>query len=263
MEVIILSSPESASSKAAEIFRGSIKKKPSIVLGLATGSTPLLLYKKLVQMHVSDGLSFSKVTTFNLDEYVGISADHEASYSSFMKENFFKHLDINLDNTYIPKGSVNDVPQFCLDYEKLIAGAGGIDVQLLGLGSDGHIGFNEPTSSLVSRTRIKTLTPQTREDNARFFNNRIQDVPCHVITMGVGTIMEAKHIVLLAFGAGKAKAVRDTIEGPVTSFVPASILQMHRKVTVIIDEEAAGSLLKKDYYRWVYENRPSWQKEIG
>lgn len=263
MEVIIQSSPESASSKAAEIFRASIENKPSIKLGLATGSTPLLLYKKLAQMHASEGLSFSQITTFNLDEYVSVDRDHEASYSYFMRENFFKHVDVNLDNTHIPKGCVGDIPGFCRDYEELIAQAGGIDLQLLGLGSDGHIGFNEPTSSLVSRTRIKTLTPRTREDNARFFNNKIDDVPCHVITMGVGTIMEAKHIVLLAFGAGKAQAVRDTVEGPVTSFVPASVLQMHEKVTVIVDEAAASSLVKKDYYRWVYENRPPWQKEIG
>lgn len=263
MEVIILSSPESASAKAAEIFRGSIEQKPSIKLGLATGSTPLLLYKKLAQMHASEGLSFAQVTTFNLDEYVGVNEDHEASYSRFMKENLFRHIDVNPVNTHIPRGCVSDVPGFCRDYEALIVQAGGIDLQLLGLGSDGHIGFNEPTSSLVSRTRIKTLTPQTREDNARFFNDKIDDVPCHVITMGVGTIMEARHIVLLAFGAGKAQAVRDTIEGPVTSFVPASILQMHEKVTVIVDEAAANSLVKKDYYRWVYDNRPPWQKEIG
>ena len=262
MEVIILPSPESASTKAAEIFERSIKQNPSIKLGLATGSTPLHLYNNLISLHKEGGLSFADVTTFNLDEYVGVDNTHVASYACFMRENLFNHIDVSSDNTHIPDGCVDDIPKFCDYYEELIKKSGGIDLQLLGLGSDGHIGFNEPTSSLASRTRIKTLTSQTREDNARFFNDKIDDVPWHVITMGVGTIMEARHIVLLAFGQNKAQAMKDTIEGPITSFVPASALQMHEKVTVIIDEAAATMLVKKDYYRWVYENRPLWQKEI-
>ena len=262
MEVIILSSAESASTKAAEIFKSSIEQNPSIKLGLATGSTPLPLYSNLIKMHKEQQLSFAQVTTFNLDEYVGVDSTHKASYSHFMRENLFDHVDINLHKTHIPDGCSDDIPKFCDDYEELIRNSGGIDLQLLGVGSDGHIGFNEPTSSLASRTRIKTLTSQTREDNARFFENKIAEVPWHVITMGVGTIMEAGHIVLLAFGENKAQAMKDTIEGPITSFVPASALQMHEKVTVIMDEAAATMLVKKDYYRWVYENRPLWQKEI-
>ena len=260
MEVIILPCAEEAGKKAAEIFEKEIQKNPSIRLGLATGSTPLPLYRELIAAHKTRNLSFQNVVSFNLDEYVGVHSGHQASYAHFMKEHLFKNINIQEKNTFIPDGLAEDIPQCCSDYEKLIADNGGIDIQLLGIGSDGHIGFNEPTSSLASRTRIKTLTNETREDNARFFNDDLTQVPWHVITMGVGTIMESRHIILLAFGKNKARAVKTTIEGPVTSFVPASALQMHPKVTVFLDEEAASDLARTEYYKWVYKNKPSWQK---
>ena len=225
------------------------------MLGLATGSTPLLLYRALARMK----LDWRKVTTFNLDEYVGLPPAHAQSYHSFMWENLFRHVNIARKNVHIPDGMSKDIPKFCAQYEKKIRAAGGIDLQVLGIGTDGHIGFNEPTSSLASRTRIKTLTRQTRKDNARFFGSA-DKVPHHVITMGLGTIMEARQCLLLAFGAKKARAIAATVEGPITAINPASILQMHPNVRVYLDEAAAAKLKRTDYYRWVYENKPDWQK---
>jgi len=260
MEVIILPTKEAGSNKAAEIFKYCIRKNPSIILGLATGSTPLPLYESLIQNYTDGSLDFSQVTSFNLDEYVGVSPNHQASYAYFMKENFFNHINIKPENTFIPYGKAKNIPDHCKDYETLIKDKGGIDIQLLGIGTDGHIGFNEPTSSLASRTRIKTLTRQTIEDNARFFDGKIDDVPKHVITMGIGTIMESKHVILLGFGKNKAQAIKDTIEGPLTASIPASILQTHEQATIIVDEEAASKLDRCDYYKWVYNNRPAWQR---
>ena len=178
---------------------------------------------------------------------------------NYMWENLFRHVNIAEKNIHIPDGLAKDIPQCCANYEKQIRAAGGIDVQLLGIGTDGHIGFNEPTSSLASRTRIKTLTPQTRKDNARFFGSEAA-VPHHVITMGIGTILDARHCVLLAFGRNKARAVAAAVEGPVTAMNPASALQQHPQVTVLLDEAAASRLKLREYYRWVYENKPDWQK---
>lgn len=259
MEVIIRPTSQEASVLGARVLAALVRKKPRAVLGLATGSTPLALYRELIRLHREEKLDFSGVTTFNLDEYLGLAPDHQASYHHFMHENLFRHINVRPEHIHIPDGLANDVPASCAEYEKRIADAGGIDAQVLGLGGDGHIGFNEPSSSLASRTRIKTLTPRTRADNARFFS-RPEDVPLHVITMGVGTIMAARSILLLAFGAKKASAVRQSVEGPITANAPGSILQMHPAAQVLLDEESAGNLTRADYYRWVYENKPAWQK---
>jgi glucosamine-6-phosphate deaminase len=255
MEIVIQSTAAAATTVASRLFAKIIREKPAAVLGLATGSTPLALYRELVSLK----LDWHGVTTFNLDEYVGISPQHPQSYHHFMWENLFRHVNIAVKNVNIPDGLAKDIPKSCERYEEKIRAVGGIDVQLLGIGTDGHIGFNEPTSSLASRTRIKTLTPQTRKDNARFFGSEA-DVPHHCITMGIGTILDARHCVLLAFGKNKARAIAEAVEGPITSMNPASALQLHPKTTVFLDEEAASELKLTDYYRWVYANKPDWQK---
>ncbi len=254
MEVIIQPTTADAAGVAARIIARLLREKPDAVLGLATGSTPLPLYQALIAMD----LDWSRVITFNLDEYIGIPREHPQSYHSFMWENLFRHVNIAPENVHIPDGNAPDIPIFCAGYEAQIRAAGGIDLQVLGIGTDGHIGFNEPTSSLASRTRIKTLTPQTRRDNARFFGSEDR-VPYHVITMGIGTIMEARQNLLLAFGSGKAQAIAEAVEGPVTSINPASALQMHPVVKVCLDDQAASRLQRADYFRWVYDNKPAWQ----
>ena len=255
MEIIIQPTAEAATAIAARLLGKLIREKPAAVLGLATGGTMEPLYRKLAALK----LDWSQLATFNLDEYVGISPLHPQSYHSFMWDKLFQHVSVAINNIHIPDGLAKDVPAACEHYEQKISAAGGIDLQLLGLGTSGHIGFNEPTSSLASRTRIKTLTPQTRSDNARFFE-RADEVPFHVITMGIGTILESRHCVLLAFGKQKASAVAGMVEGPLTAMNPASALQLHPRVTVFLDDEAAAELKMKDYYRWVYEQKPNWQK---
>jgi glucosamine-6-phosphate deaminase len=255
MEVIIQPNPGAATSLAARLLGKTIREKPEAVLGLATGGTMEALYRELVAAK----LDWSGVTTFNLDEYVGLSPDHPQSYHHFMRENLFRHVNVPPGRINIPDGQAKSIPGECEAYEGKLFAVGGIDLQLLGIGTDGHIGFNEQTSSLASRTRIKTLTPQTRKDNARFFGSEAQ-VPHHVITMGIGTILESRHCVMLAFGAGKAKAIAGAVEGPVTAMNPASALQLHPQVTVFLDEAAAADLTLKDYYRWVYDQKPDWQK---
>jgi len=255
MEIIIQPTAEAATRIAARLVADLIREKPAAVLGLATGSTPLQLYRELIAMK----LDWRKVTTFNLDEYIGLPPEHSQSYHSFMWKNLFRHVNIPKQNIHIPDGLAKDVPKFCAKYEKQIRTAGGIDLQVLGIGTDGHIGFNEQTSSLASRTRIKTLTPQTRKDNARFFGGEEQ-VPHHVITMGIGTSLEARNCLLLAFGKNKARAIAEAVEGPISAMNPASALQLHPKVTVCLDEAAAAELKLKDYYRWVFNNKPDWQK---
>ena len=258
MEIIIQPDSQKASQLAAKIVADLIKKKNNSILGLATGSTPLLLYKEMIRMHKEEGLDFSKITTFNLDEYVGLPPSHPSSYKSYMWENFFKHINIPEHKIHIPNGNTPDIPAFCREYEGAIMASGGIDLQILGIGTDGHIGFNEPSSSLTSRTRIKTLTEQTIQDNAPFFEN--EELPRHVITMGIGTIMECRQCMMLAFEEKKTDAVAKALEGPVTSTVPASILQMHPEAIIILDEASAAGLARKDYYKWVYDNKPDWQK---
>ena len=259
MEVIIQPASEAASVKAAQIIGDLVRRKPQAVLGLATGSTPVGLYRELIRMHREEGLDFSRVTTFNLDEYVGISPEHPASYHRFMKENLFDHVNIPAANIHIPDGNTPDVLEFCDRYEAQIRAAGGIDIQVLGIGHDGHIGFNEATSSLASRTRIKTLTKATLSANQRFFSES-EIVPHHVITMGVGTIMESRTCLMIAFGKGKALAVAAMAEGSVTAMCPASVLQLHRQTILIVDPPAASLLTRTEYYQHVYANKPDFQK---
>jgi glucosamine-6-phosphate deaminase len=255
MEVIIQKDYEQLSKTAANIVVEVLNAKPNAVLGMATGSTPLGLYQELVRLYKKEQLDFSHVTCFNLDEYVGLQPNHPQSYHYFMHEHFFKHVNIPPENINIPSGSTSNYHAFCEWFEQRIAECGGIDLQILGIGSDGHIAFNEPTSSLSSRTRLKTLSKQTIDDNARFFKNR-KDVPVYAITMGVGTILEARKLMLLASGKGKATAVAKAVEGPVTSMITASALQLHRDTKVIIDQDAASELEMRDYYDFIYAAKP-------
>jgi glucosamine-6-phosphate deaminase len=243
LEVIIKESYEQMSTLGAEIVARVIKNKPRAVVGLATGSTPLGVYKELIRMHKNEGLSFSQVVTFNLDEYIGLSPEHPQSYRNFISQNLLDHIDIRKENTYLPNGMAENIELACIEYEKKIEEAGGIDLQILGIGSNGHIAFNEPGSSLGSRTRVKTLSEETIRDNARFFPCQ-EDVPYYAITMGIGTIMDARELILLANGVEKAEAVAKMIEGPITAMVPATIVQLHRKTTVIVERAAAGKLLR-------------------
>lgn len=251
MEVIIHPTPDAASRVAAGIVAGVIRRKPDAVLGLATGQTPLGLYRQLIAMQ----LDWRRVRTFNLDEYVGLPREHPQSFHSVMHANLFQHVNIDRANVHIPDGMTPDIAAHCAAYEAAIQATGGVDVQILGIGTDGHIGFNEPSSSLASRTRIKTLTGQTRRDNAAAFGGE-STVPRHVITMGIGTIMDARQVILLAFGESKARAIAAAVEGPVAAMTPASALQLHPVVKVCVDEAAARLLQRADYYRWVYEHKP-------
>ena len=241
MLVVIKKDYEEMSREGAKQIAGLVRKKPDCVIGFATGSTPLGMYRELIRLHNAEGLDFSKVTTFNLDEYVGLPPAHDQSYHYFMWENLFKHINVNPSKVHIPMGMAEDIEAFCEWYERKIVEAGGIDLQILGIGANGHIAFNEPGSSLGSRTRIKTLSEKTRKDNARFFKN-MAEVPKYAITMGVGTIMEARQLLLLANGAGKADAISATVEGPITAKCPATIVQLHRYATVLIDKAAAAKL---------------------
>lgn len=252
MEVLIFPDAESLAKKSADLVESQITKYADSVIGLATGSTPLGLYRELIERHKTHGLSFNQVKTFNLDEYVGIPSDHPQSYRTFMDEHFFNQIDIEKSNTKVPDGMAENPLEVGPAYEKSIEEAGGIDLQVLGVGTDGHIGFNEPTSSLGSITRVKTLTQQTIEDNSRFFEpDEFQ--PKLAITMGIKTILDARRILLLANGENKAQAVRDMVEGPLSAFCPASALQLHQRTTVLIDEPAASQLTLKGYYKFVGE----------
>ncbi len=241
MLVEVVSDYEAISARAAEIVTNQIRKKPDSVIGLATGGTPLGLYQRLIQNHKERGLDFSKITTFNLDEYVGLSPDHDQSYHYFMWTNLFSHVNVDPSCVHIPQGMADDIDAFCSWYEQKIEQVGGLDLQILGIGGNGHIAFNEPGSSLGSRTRIKTLTEKTITDNARFFDDPEQ-VPRYAITMGIGTIMDAKNLLLLGSGEGKANAIKATLEGPITAMVPATIVQLHQHASVLIDEAAASTL---------------------
>lgn len=241
MLVEVVDDYETLSDRAAEIVAEQIREKPDSVLGFATGSTPKGLYRRLIKAHETRGLDFSKLTTFNLDEYVGLPPEHEQSYSHYMWSNLFDHVNVTPSQVHIPHGMADDIDQHCQWYERRIEEAGGIDLQILGIGANGHIAFNEPGSSLGSRTRIKTLTSKTIEDNARYFEDPDM-VPEYAITMGVGTIMEAEKILLLASGERKAQALKDTLEGYITAMVPASMIQMHRFTHVAVDEDAASKL---------------------
>jgi glucosamine-6-phosphate deaminase len=248
MRVIIESDAAAVAGRAARLVADLVRRKPASVLGLATGSTPLGMYRELIGMHRDEGLDFSQVMTFNLDEYVGLAPSHPKSYRHFMQTELFDHLNIDPKNTNVPDGRALDFESYCAQYERKIAAAGGIDLQVLGIGSDGHIAFNEPGSSLGSRTRLKTLTSETIRDNARFFGSA-ENVPRLAVTMGVGTILESRRCLLLATGEAKSRAIRDAVEGPVTAQVTASALQLHRDVVAVVDADAARLLERRDYYR--------------
>jgi glucosamine-6-phosphate deaminase len=247
VRVIIEADSDSGSKRAARFLADLVRRKPECVLGLATGSTPLAAYRELIRMHREEGLDFSRVTTFNLDEYVGLGPTHPQSYRAFMQQNLFDHINIRPTSTFVPDGRALDFELHCRQYEQRIRDSGGIDLQLLGLGSDGHIAFNEPGSSLGSRTRLKTLASETVRDNARFFGGE-DKVPRLAVTMGVGTILESRRCLLLAFGEHKAPAVRDTVEGPITSQVTGSALQLHREAIGIFDSASASLLVRRAYY---------------
>jgi len=253
MLVVIKKDYEEIGREAARMVARAVRSKPEIVLGLATGSTPLGLYKELIALHRAGSLDFSRATGFNLDEYLGLPATHPQSFHHFMEHNFFSHINLSRQNIHIPDGTVSrDYDGYCARYEQSIKSAGGIDLQILGIGRNGHVGFNEPTSSLASRTRLKALSRETIEDNRHFFSSE-SEMPKCAITMGIGTILESRRVLLLASGRSKAAAVAKAIEGPITSSVSASALQMHPDVTFIIDEDAAYSLTQRDYYRHVLE----------
>ncbi len=258
MRVIVRKTYEEISREAARLVKERIERKPNLVLGLATGSSPVGMYRELVRLHRQEGLSFRKVTTFNLDEYYGLAPDHDQSYRYFMNANLFDHIDIDKSRTHVPDGLAKDVEASCAAYEEAIRKAGGIDLQVLGIGSDGHIAFNEPGSALQSRTRLVILDEQTIRDNARFFS-RQEDVPRFAISMGVGSILEAREILFIASGAKKAEVVARALEGPITAMVSASVLQMHPRVSVFLDEEAASRLQRIAYYRFAEEQ----EKKIG
>lgn len=259
MEVIILESTAEIGRVAADAIEALLIRKPDAVLGLATGSSPLSIYDELVDRHVAGRLSFARARGFTLDEYVGLPPDHPERYRHVIDTVFASRVDFAPGAVAGPDGLADDLPGACARYEEAIAAAGGIDVQILGIGTDGHIGFNEPGSSLASRTRIKTLTQQTRMDNARFFGGDIDAVPTHCLTQGLGTIMDARHVILVATGRSKAEAVHHLAEGAVTAMWPASILQHHPHATVLVDDAAAQRLQLADYYRETYRSKPDWQ----
>ncbi|MGN6302866.1 MAG: glucosamine-6-phosphate deaminase [Angustibacter sp.] len=258
MEVVVLDDAAQRVQLVAQAVVELVRRKPTAVLGLATGSSPLSVYDALAAAYARGELSLQRAGAFLLDEYLGLPPGHPESYREVIQRELVSRVDLDPARVHGPDGQADDVPAACSAYEAAIADAGGIDLQLLGVGSDGHLAFNEPGSSLASRTRVKTLTQQTRADNARFFASA-DDVPRHVLTQGIGTILQARHLVLLASGAAKAEAVAACVEGPVTASWPASALQLHPHVTVLLDDAAAAGLRRLDYYREVWSGKPSWQ----
>ncbi|HWK92576.1 MAG TPA: glucosamine-6-phosphate deaminase [Luteimicrobium sp.] len=258
MEVVIAPAEELA-RLAADAIEQLVRTKPDAVLGLATGSSPLKVYDELARRHTEGGLSFARARAFMLDEYVGLPADHPERYRNVIEKEIASRVDFAPGAVQGPDGLADDLPAACAAYEDAIADAGGVDLQILGIGTDGHIAFNEPGSSLASRTRIKTLTQQTREDNARFFEDDIDKVPHHCLTQGLATIMSARHLVLLATGKGKAEAVHQLTEGAVSALWPATIMQLHPHATVLVDDAAASRLQLAGYYRQTFASKPGWQ----
>lgn len=257
MEIIILATPADVARTAADVIEQQVRLGPA-VLGLATGSTPLGTYRELIERHRKHRVSFNQTQAFLLDEYVGLPTAHPQSYHSVIRADFTGSVDFRPGSVHGLNGMAGDAEAETAEYEGRIAAAGGVDVQLLGIGADGHLGFNEPMSSMSSRTRIKTLTRQTRQDNARFFTH-VDDVPNHVLTQGLGTIREARHLLLLATGRAKAEAVAAAVEGPVAASCPASALQLHPHVSVLVDEAAASQLAHREYYSDTYGRKPAWQ----
>ena len=258
MEVVIAPAPELA-RLAADAVERLLAARPDAVLGLATGSSPLAVYDELARRHAERGLSFARARAFLLDEYVGLAADHPQRYRNVIDAELVSRVDLPPDAVEGPDGLAEDLPAACAAYEEAIARAGGADLQLLGIGTDGHVAFNEPGSSLGSRTRIKTLALATRQDNARFFDGDVDAVPTHCLTQGLATIGTARHLVLLATGSRKARAVQQLVEGPVSARWPATVLQLHPHVTVLVDDDPAGRLELADHYRETYAAKPAWQ----
>ena len=259
MEVIVLQNPAEIGVLAADAFGTLLQRKPAAVLGLATGSSPLVIYDELAARCAAGRISFAEARGFTLDEYVGLPADHPQRYRNVIDEVFVSRVDFADGAVLGPDGAADDIPAACAAFEAAIHEAGGVDLQILGIGTDGHVAFNEPGSSLGSRTRIKTLTRQTRIDNARFFGDDLDTVPTHCLTQGLATIMAARHLILVATGAGKAEAVHQLVEGAVSALWPATVLQHHPHVTVLLDDAAARRLQLVDYYRETYRNKPAWQ----
>lgn len=259
MEVVISSTADEAGKLAADAIEDLLQRRPQAVLGVATGSSPLIIYEELGRRVAQGSLSLAKARAFMLDEYVGLPADHPQRYRNVISEEFVDKVDIDPEQVMGPDGLATDLLSACEAYERAIADAGGVDLQILGIGTDGHIAFNEPGSSLASRTRIKTLTSQTRRDNARFFDGNLEAVPQHCLTQGIGTIFEARHILLVASGRGKAEAVHQLVEGPVSAMWPGTALQLHPHVTVLLDTPAASRLQLASYYIETYQGKPSWQ----
>ena len=241
MRVVVTKNYDELSKVAANEMAEVIKNKPQAVLGLATGGSPVGMYKELIKMNQAGEIDFSKVITINLDEYVGLSGEHPQSYRYFMNDILFNHINIDKNNTYVPNGLATNIEEECIQYDAKIAALGGTDVQLLGVGNNGHIAFNEPAEALVSGTHLTGLTEDTIKANARFFDS-IDEVPKTALTMGLGGIMKSKKIIVIASGESKAKAVKEMVSGKISTKVPSSMLQMHRDVTVIVDEAAAKLL---------------------
>jgi glucosamine-6-phosphate deaminase len=259
VEAIIRPDADAAAELVARIIAKELRANPHLVLGLATGRTMDRVYRQLAYLHRKASLDFSLCRTFNLDEYVGVAPDSPGSYRHYMDEHFFRNVNIERRNTHLPDGMAADLDAECRHYESLIEKFGGIDLQLLGIGQAGHIGFNEPLSALRSRTRVKALTPTTLEQNAASFGDTAK-VPRRAITMGVGTILDARRCVLLATGSEKAYIISKAVEGPITAMISATALQLHPRCTVVVDEAAASQLQGAEYYRWIFENEPEWEE---
>ncbi len=259
MQVVIAGSSAEVGRIAAAKIGEVIRRRPDAVLGLATGSSPLAIYAELRRQVAEEGLDCSAVQAFALDEYVGLPPAHPESYRAVIRRDVVEPLGLVPSRVHVPDGTADDVVGACAAYERQIKETGPVDIQILGIGANGHIGFNEPTSSFASRTRIKTLAPQTRADNARFFESP-EAVPTHCLTQGLATILDARRLVLVAQGERKAGAVAAMVEGPLSSMCPASALQLHADATVVVDEAAACRLTLADYYRYTYDNLPDWQR---
>jgi len=257
MQVIIQHDEQAAARLVARLVSRALRAKPQLVLGLATGRTMEDVYRELVRAHREERLDFSLCRAFNLDEYVGLPPGDPNSYRHFMNRHLFDQVNIDPRNTHLPDGMAGDLRAECERYERTIRDCGGIDLQLLGIGVDGHIGFNEPLSALRSRTRDKALTPTTLRQNAAYFGS-VERVPRRGITMGVGTILDSRSCILLATGAEKAPVVARAVEGPITAMISASALQLHPQCCVVVDEAAAAELRETEYYRWIYANEPEW-----
>ncbi|MBM3883968.1 MAG: glucosamine-6-phosphate deaminase [Verrucomicrobia bacterium] len=258
MEAIIRPTAAAAAELVAQVIERELRAHPHLVLGLATGRTMEAVYARLVRRHREAGLDFSLCATFNLDEYVGLSPADPHSYRHYMNRHLFQQVNIDSRNTHLPDGQAPDLDAECARYERMIRQFNGLDLQLLGIGRAGHIGFNEPLSALFSRTRVKALSPATLAQNAPLFGSGTS-MPRRAITMGVGTILEARRLLLLATGEDKAEIIARAVEGPITAMISATALQLHARCTVVVDEPAARQLQGADYYRWIFANEPEWE----